>query len=186
MPLARWLSLALVVVCVGLVASAARAESDPLARLRLLVGGVWEAHTASGKTIRVSYRLVAKGSVLVQTFTPPSGDETLTVFHADGARLLATHYCAQGNQPRLQLSELGSPERLVFRYLDATNLAAPAAAHLVRLELQLDGPDAYTEIETCEEAGKPDVTPVAAARMQRNVRLMRAAAPGSLGTLCTY
>src|SRR5205823_2190701 len=121
----------------------------PFARLKTLAGN-WDA-----KGVRVSYRMVSNDSVLVQTFTTASGKETMTVFHPDGARLIATHYCAQGNQPRLRLDPSSTADRLIFVYLDATNLARPQASHLVRLELRLDSPTEYTEIETYEEAGKP-------------------------------
>ena len=131
--------------------------SAAFARLRSLVGD-WEARTDQGGIIRVSYRLVSNDSVLVQRFVTPSGKETLTVFHPDGARLIATHYCAQGNQPRLRLDPASAKDRFVFTFLDATNLPKPSAAHLVRLELQLETATQYTEIETYQEDGKPDVT----------------------------
>jgi hypothetical protein len=144
-------------VGVLLLSSEALAGESGFARLKSLVGD-WEARTAKGAVIHASYRLVSNDSVLVQTFATASGKETLTIFHADGARLLATHYCAQGNQPRLKLDAASTNARFVFTFIDATNLPSPAAAHLTRLELHLDGPAQYTEIETYEEAGKPDVT----------------------------
>jgi hypothetical protein len=95
--------------------------------------------------------------VLVQSFVTASGKETLTVFHPDGARVLATHYCAQGNQPRLQLDRSSTRDRLLFVFVDATNLE-PQAAVLKRLELRIDKPGEYTEIETYEQNGQPEVT----------------------------
>src|SRR5262249_12030735 len=84
-------------------------------RLKTLVGE-WEAKTQKGASIRVSYRLVSNDSVLVQTFITASGKETVTAFHPDGARLMATHYCAQGNQPRLVLDGSSTNERLLFHF----------------------------------------------------------------------
>jgi len=149
----------IVVVALAWCASGARAERpSPFERLKALVGE-WEAEVDSGKRVRVSYRLIAGDTVLVQSFKPPSGRETLTVIHPDGERLIATHYCAQGNQPRLRLDAAASTEeRAVFRFADATNLARPTASHLDRLELRLEGDSRYTEIETYVEEGKPDVT----------------------------
>lgn len=126
-------------------------------RLRALVGE-WRATTERGGTVRAGYRLIAGDSALVQSFVTPSGNETMTVFHQDGAATLATHYCGQGNQPRLRLDAATSTDRFVFSFVDATNLARPAAARLVRLELRLEGPAQYTAVETYEEDGKPDVT----------------------------
>ena len=45
----------------------------------------------------------------------------------------------------------------MFKFVDATNLAG-SSSHLVRLELRLEGARAYTEVETYDEGGKPDVT----------------------------
>ena len=128
-----------------------------LVDLSVLVG-TWEARTPSGGTIKASHRWSANNTVLVQTYVTASGKETLTLFHADGPTLMAVHYCAQGNQPRLVLQAASTPAHLVFVFRDATNLPSPAAAHLVRLEVTMDGPDAYTLVETYEEKGKPDHT----------------------------
>ena len=47
--------------------------------------------------------------------------ELLPYVEADGDALIATHYCAQGNQVRLRVSAV-SPGRVAFTYLDATNV----------------------------------------------------------------
>ena len=136
----------------------AAAEPPAFVDMQKLVGN-WEAKVEKGGTIRVGYRLVSNGSVLVQTFVTPSKKETLTVFHRDGHRVLATHYCGQGNQPRLALDRAAPTDTaFVFRFVDATNLASPEDEHLTRLELRLDGADSYTEFETYESHGKADVT----------------------------
>jgi len=43
--------------------------------------------------------------------------------------LMATHYCPQGNQPRLELSTSSTRKNLHFDFLDATNLAEIANSH---------------------------------------------------------
>ncbi len=135
----------------------AYAEPVAFSGLAKALLGDWEAPTGHG-AIKVSYRLISNDSALVQRFVTPSGKETLTIIHPDGDRVVATHYCAQGNQPRLRLDRgKSSANRYVFRFLDATNLATPAASHMVQLELALSGDDC-TEIETYEENGKTDVT----------------------------
>ncbi len=162
------------VVGVALAGCAARPPSSPagpdagaaFARLRALVGD-WEATTEKGATIRVSYRLVSNESVLVETFRTPSGKETLTLLHLDGARLVATHYCAQKNQPRLALRSTQDERRFEFAFFDATNLADPRASHLVKLGIALVDADHFDDTETYEEAGKPDVTVFAFHRVAR-------------------
>jgi hypothetical protein len=134
----------------------AHAMPPAFARMSVLVGD-WEARTTSG-TIKVSYRAIANDSALLQTFRTASGIQTATVFHPDGDRLLATHYCGQGNQPRLRLDPASTDARWIFTFLDATNLARPSASHLVRLELVAEDADHYTEIETYEQDGASEVT----------------------------
>jgi hypothetical protein len=125
----------------------------PLDRLKPLAGH-WKATTSSGKTMNVDYRFISADTVMVETYNAGSPRETMTVFHADKADLLATHYCAQGNQPRLKLQP---GKGIVFTFLDATNLPDPEASHLIRLELRLEPDGALTRIETYREHGKDDV-----------------------------
>jgi hypothetical protein len=92
--------------------------------LQRALAGRWKATTAENRVIIVSYRVVSNGSALVETFTSATtGKETLSVVHRDGAALMLTHYCAQGNQARLKAIE-ATRERVVFSFLDATNTAA--------------------------------------------------------------
>jgi len=132
--------------------------------LQTLVGD-WEASNARGPVYSISFRLVSADSVLVQTYTTRSGRETLTLFHLDGPRLLATHYCAQGNQPRLRLAAV-SGSRYTFEFADATNLAEKAS-HLRRLDLELLDHDQARETETYVSDDKDDVTILSLARRRR-------------------
>ncbi len=94
MPLTRILTVLL--PC----AVSAETGAEAFAGLRGLVGA-WEAQTAAGFTIRVSYRAIASDSAVVETFTTPSGRETLTIYHPDGSDLIATHYCVRPVHPVL-------------------------------------------------------------------------------------
>jgi len=117
------------------------------------IAGSWKAKTTS-----VSYAVMSADTALVETYALGSGHETLSVFHPAGPTVMVTHYCAQGNQPRLKL-ESATPGHWVFTFFDATNLSSPAASHLVRLELELsaDG-KRLKRIETYEENGKREAT----------------------------
>jgi hypothetical protein len=139
-------------------AEPARAEV-PWARLRTLVGS-WQrtdASTPAQKAFRIRYRLISADTVLVEEFGDPARQPTQTVFHADGSRLLATHYCAQGNQPRLQL-RADTADTLVFEFLDATNLRAPSDSHLVRLTLRWKDADHLVREEVYASSGKEEVS----------------------------
>jgi hypothetical protein len=57
--------------------------------------------------------------------------EMLTVYYMDGKRLLLTHYCMAGNQPRMEARAFNAATgELQFEFLDATNLADAAAGHM--------------------------------------------------------
>jgi hypothetical protein len=126
--------------------------------LRRLAGN-WQASIGTkGAIIRLNVRTISNDSAVVETFTTPRGRETLTIFHPDGDRLLATHYCAQGNQPRLGLDPNSSSSEMTFRFLDATNLKSQADAHLVRLVLKIKDDDHFERTEAYIARGREDVT----------------------------
>ena len=51
------------------------------------------------------------------------------MYHLDKEKLMATHYCPQGNQPRLVLTKKSTVQNLNFSFLDATNLVDLSGSH---------------------------------------------------------
>jgi hypothetical protein len=80
---------------------------------------------------------------------------TQTVFHLDGNDILATHYCAQGNQPRLRL-RAAAPDTMVFQFLDATNLRSASDSHLVRLTFRWRDADHLVREEVYATNGREE------------------------------
>ena len=115
--------------------SEASAGPAAYARLKTLVGE-WEADTQMGK-VHVSYELIAGGTSLVEKESGEKMPAMLTVYYLDGDRLLLTHYCMAGNQPRMQARTF-NPEtgEMAFEFLDATNLA-PGAGHMHNVKIQV-------------------------------------------------
>jgi hypothetical protein len=103
--------------------------------LRTTLPGTWEAAFGT-ETITVTYRLTARDSVIVETWMPGTGAETISTYHRDHGRLLVTHYCGQGNQPRLQLVRTDDG-RLRFEVDSVTDLD-PDESSLSELTLGLD------------------------------------------------
>ena len=68
----------------------------------------------------------------------------LNVYHADGDRVLMTHYCAAGNQPRVEVRTTDDENRLELRFESITNLATPDADHMRQAEYIFDGKDRLT------------------------------------------
>jgi hypothetical protein len=125
-----------VAVVLSIVLPAMAGESDGVAdaaavafeRLKGLEGE-WSAVTPDGDATIV-YRVAAAGSIVVEHLFPGTDHEMLTVYHRDGADLVATHYCSAGNQPRFKLEQPGgSPDRLHFAFNGGSNMA-PGDGHI--------------------------------------------------------
>jgi len=132
------------VIALALAATSAVAQSEAqrsFDKLKTLVG-TWEGKTSQGQTAQVTFRLTGGGSALLSEI---DHENMISVFHLDGDRLLMTHYCAAGNQPRMvgRLSPDG--KTLTFDFLDATNLASSQAGHMNRVVFIL--PDATHQVE---------------------------------------
>jgi hypothetical protein len=109
---------------------AADAPNPAWTKLQTLVGdwkGTYSGPDApGGGEVRVSYKLVSNGTGLMETLESGHDMSMITVYHLDGARILATHYCAAGNQPRIAATSLGDGGRtLAFSFVDATNVTDP-------------------------------------------------------------
>jgi hypothetical protein len=124
------------------------------ARLKTLVGE-WEATTSSGK-VHLSYELVSGDTALLERASSEKMPSMVTVYYVDGGRLLLTHYCMIGNQPRMQAKALNPDTgELDFQFLDASNLASPAAGHMHNAKLRIvDNSHLVSEWQFYEN-GKP-------------------------------
>ena len=109
--------------------------------------GAWESRVGDGPPHSVEYRLSANGSVLVETWALGPGRESMTLYHLEGDRLLATHYCVQGNQPRLQLVKSTANE-FYFEFRDGTNIHVAGGEHQHAFWLKLTGRDSFARSET--------------------------------------
>jgi len=134
----------------GLGGSALAAEAGAVhafERLKALQGK-WSGRFADRPLHFVDYRLSAGGSVLVETWQLASGRESMTLYHLDGDRLLATHYCPQGNQPRLVLVPGADPAVLSFEFVDGTGLQPADGRHQHAFTLVLSADGSYSRSET--------------------------------------
>lgn len=81
-------------------------------------------------------------------------EDMVSIFHMDGERLLVTHYCAIGNQPRMAASVSPDGKTFTFNYVDATNLASPDAGHMQRMILTVIDENHHTEEWVFADHGK--------------------------------
>jgi hypothetical protein len=139
-----------------LFTTAAFAQSDAqksFDKLKSLTG-TWEGKTAQGEPVQVSYRMTSGGSALMSEITG-HGEHMITMFHLDGAnRLLMTHYCAIGNQPRMQAGASPDGNSITFNFLDATNLDSPQSGHMDHVVIATLAPNHHTEEWNFTDHGK--------------------------------
>ena len=128
--------------------AAAADEKSVMEKLATLQGD-WIMLDESGAEtgmIGSTFRLTAAGSALVEVMAPgnPDGHEMVNMYHADSGRVLMTHYCAAGNQPRMEVKATEDGNRLELQFESVTNLASPNANHMRRAEYIFRGDDRLT------------------------------------------
>ena len=100
-------------------------------RMKSLVG-IWEGTVAmEGKQVpaTVEVRMTGDGSAIMHVMDKGGPHEMVTMIHPDGKRLLATHYCAAHNQPRMALVPSSAAGQVAFSFVDGTNIG-PGEEHM--------------------------------------------------------
>lgn len=131
---------------------AVRAE-DAFAQMRQMVG-LWRPADKPQSPLRIRFYFTASETVLVESWEVRGQPHSLTLYHRDGATLLATHYCPQGNQPRLELAGRDA-DGLHFALRDVTDLDPATESHLHDLWLDLTDPDSPVRSETYASSAGP-------------------------------
>ncbi len=118
------------------------------------LAGRWKGQSTRGWTDTSTIRVIAGGSVVeMASFDAHPGEEMRTLFHLDGDRLLLTHYCVAGNQPRLMATRF-EPEGVTFTYLDATGIASRETGHMDKAVYRFLGKDRYVSRWTWYQGGQ--------------------------------
>jgi hypothetical protein len=144
---------------VAAAAPAAPGTNPAWEKMKSLVGE-WEGTMTHGEMampVKVSYSLVSGGTSLMERMDAPDHHEMVTMYYPDGSRIMMTHYCSEGNQPRMRAqAAAGEPKSLAFDFVDATGLASPQAEHMRKLVVRFDDADHFTQEWTHRKAGKEE------------------------------
>jgi hypothetical protein len=138
------------VTSAALAASSAQKSFEELKSL----DGSWEGKTPDGQTVQVAYRVTGNGSAVMSEIKGHA--DMISMFNLDGERLLMTHYCGAGNQPRMVASTSPDGKALTFDFLDATNLASADDGHMTRLVLSMPDANHHTEEWIYSDHGKQE------------------------------
>jgi len=133
--------IGLVMVAGSALAAAASQQSfDAMKSLN----GNWEGKGRDGKPLLVSFKVTAGGSALMSEIHG-MGEDMVTMFHPDGDRLLMTHYCGAGNQPRMQGTASPDGRTITFDFIDATNITPQQPGRMEKLVVTMLDPGHHTE-----------------------------------------
>jgi hypothetical protein len=147
------IAITLLLVLATSAAFAASAAQKSFEELKSLDGS-WEGKAPDGQTVQVDYRVTGNGSAVMSEIKGHA--DMISMFNLDGDRLLMTHYCGAGNQPRMVASTSPDGKTLTFDFLDATNLASPDDGHMTRLVLSMPDANHHTEEWIYSDHGKQE------------------------------
>ncbi len=83
----------------------------------------------TGKVVS-TYRVTAGGSAVEETLFAGTEHEMITVYYMDGEDLALTHFCVEGNQPRMKAEKQTDRSRLVFKCAGGTNIKSENDEHM--------------------------------------------------------
>lgn len=112
------------------------------------LAGNWEGKDSMGGAVEVSNRVTAGGSAVmseIKTSMHGKNEDMISMINMDGDRVLLTHYCSAGNQPRMQAAPSPDGKSITFTFVDATNLASPDAPHMKSVTFNFIDDNHHTE-----------------------------------------
>lgn len=110
--------------------------------------GTWVGKDPTGSPMDVTYRVTSGGSALLGELKKSmqgGAEDMISMINLDGDRLLLTHYCTAGNQPRMSATASPDGKTITFTMVDATNLPNPQAMHMGRVVFTFVDPNHHTE-----------------------------------------
>jgi hypothetical protein len=153
-----WVSSLLVLAVMAIGASGSFANEKTTGalafdQLKALVGE-WEGMNEGGR-VKITYTLVSGGTALMERMQPASEAEMISMYSADGDKIVVTHYCSEGNQPSMKTETLkAKANKYSFSLVSVSGLKSPDAGHMVGLVLTLLDKDHLKQEWTYTDKGK--------------------------------
>ena len=154
----RWVLLGALVGCAfaGTNRTPAAQKTNSVLAFEHLTSLVGEWRGLNGTAeIKLIYTLTADGSALMEDFRA-ANDTMVTMFTVDGDHLIATHYCAAGNQPQMITGPITDPsaKSLVFSLSRVTGMKTPDDWHNTGLTVNMEDQQHLTQVWTYEYKGQ--------------------------------
>ena len=137
--------ITLAVMAFSVSPAIAQSKAGGFDKLKTLVGE-WEGKGPDGKTAKLTYQLISGGTALMETFLAENEPPMVTIYHPNGDKLMMTHYCSAGNQPRMQAQvPAGEIKTLQFAFFDVANMSKHSEGHISSLGLTFQDSDHITQ-----------------------------------------
>jgi len=145
------------VATLALATPTAAGPADGKAALERLksLAGEWQGAVGSkgGPPASIRYEVGSGGTIVRELLFPGTEHEMLSVYHLVDGQLVATHYCALGNQPRFKL-QAATADELVFGFAGGTNFVPAKDLHVHDGWIRFVAPDRLEEDWTVYAGGK--------------------------------
>jgi hypothetical protein len=149
--------LSLLLLAVAFVAVPVWAGTHSAAAFKKLqsLSGDWEGKDEHGMPVKTTFKVLASGTAVMETLSPPGMEEMVTLYSMDGDGIALVHYCPTNNQPRMRVVPASDDvKELSFDFEGAGNLKSPGTGHQHHLVLRFDDPDHLTETWTWRQDNK--------------------------------
>jgi hypothetical protein len=144
----------IILILISILSMALNLYAGPLDHLKALEGD-WNGKFTDGNEIKVTYTTISGGNAVMETFRLPDGTDMRSIYHMNGEKLMMTHYCESGNQPRLQSTSATDGNDVTLDFLDITNAGEPKmSSYLYRVTLHFGDKDVVNQDITWLIQGK--------------------------------
>ena len=116
---------------------------DAFNKLKSLAGE-WHGRVGDrekGMETTVIYKTTSAGHTVMETLFPGTTHEMVTMYHLEDGKLVLTHYCAAGNQPRMALTKKSTPDALDFNFIGGANISSRRDGHMHAARIRFAGKD---------------------------------------------
>ena len=136
---------------------AAPPSSKEFEMLKTLLGK-WEGTQAakdSKEQVQVDYHLSSGGTAIVETLFPGTPHEMISVYHDEHGKLVMTHYCMLGNQPKMAVNKMTTSE-LNFDFVHSPGVPKITDRHMHALNIAFNDKNTITESWSSYNKGKEE------------------------------
>lgn len=130
--------------CAGTGSKATNPDAEAQFERMKTLEGVWvrtSGPTEPDASSEVRYHTTAGGTVLVETISPGTPQEMVSMMHLDGGALVLTHYCVLGNQPTMTAESSADLSKIRFQCIGGGNLDCARDRHMHSAEFDFTDRD---------------------------------------------